>query len=268
MARPKSKGAYVPLAAQYFMDDAILEAGPEAELLFVRCLSFLASVSSDGFVTEGQVKKIIGLGLRNVPRRVDSLLRVGLLEARPGGFVARSWTKWNRSAEEINKELAKDRLRKADKQAELNANSGRIPGGMSTENVLQSSTEQSSTEQSKVVAESRPDVERVCDLLADLVERNGSKRPSIDKRWRDAARLMIDADKRPIGEAIALMHWCQTDTFWRANILAMPSFRKRYDQLRLSRERPSTGADRTRDGLTLIQQLREEESIDQAIRSR
>jgi hypothetical protein len=48
MARPKSKGAYVPLAAHYFMDDAILEAGPDAELLYVRCLSFPALVATAG----------------------------------------------------------------------------------------------------------------------------------------------------------------------------------------------------------------------------
>ncbi len=42
MARPKSNGPYTPLAANYFLDDSILEAKEHAELLFVRCLSFLA----------------------------------------------------------------------------------------------------------------------------------------------------------------------------------------------------------------------------------
>lgn len=113
MARPKSKGAYVPLAAHYFMDDAILEAGPDAELLFVRCLSFLASVPSDGFITERQVRTIVGLGLRGVPKRLEKLLDVGLLEAVDGGFVARSWQKWNKSTEEVGKLLARDRDRKS-----------------------------------------------------------------------------------------------------------------------------------------------------------
>ena len=111
MARPKSKGAYVPLAAQYYLDDAILEAGPDAELLFLRCISFLASVSTDGFITERQVR-VAGTGLRNVARRLQVLERTGLLAAQDGGFVARSWTKWNKSAEQIGKELARDRERK------------------------------------------------------------------------------------------------------------------------------------------------------------
>lgn len=112
MARQKSKGAYAPLAAQYYLDDAILEAGHEAELLYVRCLSFLASVPTDGFLTERQIS-VVGVGLRNVPRRVESLLSVGLLEASPGGFVARSWLKWNRSAAETDRHLRNDRERKA-----------------------------------------------------------------------------------------------------------------------------------------------------------
>ena len=128
MARPKSKGAYAPLAAQYYLDDAILEAGPEAELLFIRCLSFLASIPTDGFITERQMK-VVGIGLRNMPRRIETLLGVGLLEASSGGFVARSWLKWNKSAEEIGKLLQNDRERKARKAEGEPANSSRIPVG-------------------------------------------------------------------------------------------------------------------------------------------
>jgi len=147
VARPKSKGAYTPLAAQYYLDDAILEAGPEAELLFVRCLSFLASIPTDGFITERQMK-VVGVGLRNMPRRVETLLGVGLLEASPGGFVARSWLKWNKSADEIGKLLARDRERKSSKPAEEGTNSDLIPSGFQTDSSYQSSTEQYSTEQS------------------------------------------------------------------------------------------------------------------------
>ncbi len=146
MARPKSKGAYAPLAAMYFMDDAILEAGTDAELLFVRCLSFLASVPSDGFITDRQLN-IVGNGLRAMPRRVESLLKAGLIERVSGGFVVRSWLKWNRSADEVGRLLAKDRERKAQDSGPKAPNSVRNPSGTVSESVLQSSTEQSSTEQ-------------------------------------------------------------------------------------------------------------------------
>lgn len=147
MARPKSKGAYAPLAALYYLDDAILEAGPDAELLWCRILSFLASVpQANGFITDRQIRTV-GINLRSVTKRISLLQEVGLLTAEPGGFSARSWLKWNRSSEEIGKTLAKDRERKANKHAEVGANSAPIPVTFRTDSDPQSSTEQSSTEQ-------------------------------------------------------------------------------------------------------------------------
>lgn len=129
MARPKSNGPYAKLSAGYYLDDAILDAGPEAELLFVRCLAFTATSSSDGFITERQMKTV-GLGLRNLPRRIDSLLRVGVLVHEDGGFLIRGWLKWNKSAAEIGRELRRDRERKARKHAAEPVDSDRNPVGI------------------------------------------------------------------------------------------------------------------------------------------
>jgi hypothetical protein len=65
----------------------------------------------------------------------------------------------------------------------------------------------------------RDDVERLCERLADHVETNTGRRPTITKGWRDSARLLIDRDK------------CQADEFWRSNILSMPKLREKFDQL-------------------------------------
>lgn len=243
MARPKSKGAYAPLAAHYFMDDAILEAGPDAELLFVRCLSFLAAVPSDGFLTDRQVSTIVGLGLRNVPKRLARLTEVGLLQAVDGGFVARSWTKWNKNSEEIGKMLARDRERKARKQAELDANSARNPDGFRPDSALQSSTEQSSTEQDKnsssevAIATVRPELNYLLDLLDTEIENNGGKKPSRSKKNTDAVRLMLDRDRYTVEQVDRAIRWCQADEFWRSNILSMSKLREKYDQLRLAAQR-------------------------------
>ncbi|MGW2371763.1 hypothetical protein [Kitasatospora sp. NPDC001683] len=79
----------------------------------------------------------------------------------------------------------------------------------------------------------RPDVEEACTLLADLIAANGTKRPNITKRWRDAARLMIDADKVALPDVLGAIRWSQNDEFWRSNILSMPKLRQKYPQLRL-----------------------------------
>jgi len=80
----------------------------------------------------------------------------------------------------------------------------------------------------------RPDIAELCDLLADLVQGNDPDglRPTITKRWRDAARLMLDRDKRDLAKAKGLIRWCQNDDFWLGNVKSMPTFRRQYAQLR------------------------------------
>jgi hypothetical protein len=94
----------------------------------------------------------------------------------------------------------------------------------------------------------RPEVERLCVRLADRIEANGSKRPTVGASWRDAARLMLDRDDRTVEQVEYLIDWCQADEFWRSNILSMPTLRKQFDRLRLaSRRQPNNGARRERE---------------------
>lgn len=82
----------------------------------------------------------------------------------------------------------------------------------------------------------RVDVEAICKHLADKIEANGSKRPTITNEWRQQARLLLD-EERPdptdVAQIIALIDWCQSDDFWQSNVLSMPTFRKQYDRMRL-----------------------------------
>jgi hypothetical protein len=87
----------------------------------------------------------------------------------------------------------------------------------------------------------RPDVERLCEHLANRIEANGSKRPTITKGWRDAARLMLDRDERTEEQVHACIDWCQADDFWHRNILSMPKLREKYEQLRLAAKPNGTG---------------------------
>lgn len=94
----------------------------------------------------------------------------------------------------------------------------------------------------------RIDVEQACTLLADLIEKNGSTRPTITKGWRDAARLMLDKDHIALADVLGAIRWCQQDEFWRSNILSMPKLREKYQQLRLRAQtghapaRPAAGS--------------------------
>jgi hypothetical protein len=80
----------------------------------------------------------------------------------------------------------------------------------------------------------RADVAALCDRLSEWIVKNGSKRPNTTtKAWRDEARLLLDVDGRDLTKALALIDWCQQDTFERTVILSMAKFRDRYDALRL-----------------------------------
>lgn len=86
-----------------------------------------------------------------------------------------------------------------------------------------------------------PDSVEECDYLADLIERNGSKRPSVTKAWLQAADRLKRLDGKTHAQVMTCIEWCQQDEFWRGNILSMPTLRKQYDRLRLAAGRAQTG---------------------------
>lgn len=84
-----------------------------------------------------------------------------------------------------------------------------------------------------------PDADSIeeCEHLADLIERNGSKRPTVTAAWLLAADRLRRLDGRTHEQVMAAIDWCQGDEFWRANVLSMPKLREKYDQLRLAAQR-------------------------------
>lgn len=88
----------------------------------------------------------------------------------------------------------------------------------------------------------RPDVEGLCEHLANRIEANGSRRPQITGKWRDAARLLIDNDGVTPAQVRRCIDWCQADEFWRGNVMSMPKLREKYDQLRHAAHRDQSKA--------------------------
>jgi DNA-binding transcriptional ArsR family regulator len=130
-----------------------------------------------------------------------------------------------------------------------------------------SSTDRNQIEKpsTSVAVPPRADVEKICRHLADRIEDNGSKRPNITKKWRDEARRLIDLDGRTVDQIIRAIDWCQNDTFWKANVLSMPTLREQYDRLRLAAQgrngnghRTSTTDQRVAAALALADQLDQE----------
>lgn len=89
----------------------------------------------------------------------------------------------------------------------------------------------------RAVVELSPDEEPpLCKLLADLIAANdpSGKRPKVGAIWAAAEDRMIRLDDRDPVEAERLIRWAQADEFWRGNILSMPKFREKYQQLYLA----------------------------------
>lgn len=92
-------------------------------------------------------------------------------------------------------------------------------------------------ETSEIAERSRPDVDELCGRLRDRVYGNGAKRPTVTKKWRTEARLLLDRDGRDHDQALRLIDWATSHHFWASNILSMPKFREKYDQLLMQAKR-------------------------------
>ena len=86
-------------------------------------------------------------------------------------------------------------------------------------------------------SEHRPEVLALLDHLDSCIVANGAKAPTRSKGNSDAARLLLDRDKRDEAQAHELIEWATSDDFWKSNILSMSKFRAKYDQLLLSSRR-------------------------------
>lgn len=102
-------GEFVPLDVYYLRDPAIQRAGPDAELLYIRALAHAKAIpAGDGQITRFDLAAF-SVGLKNVPARIAALVREQLWTETTDGWAIRSWSKWNRSAEEIEADKQRKR---------------------------------------------------------------------------------------------------------------------------------------------------------------
>lgn len=76
--------------------------------------------------------------------------------------------------------------------------------------------------------------------LSEILTQQGV-RFKATKVWFVEADRLIRVDQRDPAEALAVLEWATSNAFWQPNILSLPKFREKYDQLRLQRERELMG---------------------------
>ena len=197
-------------------------------------------------LNDGVIPEAVWLKRTGSPKVRKELL-AALVDVVDGEYVMHDYLEHQRSRAQVEALKAKraeagrkgGRARAANQaSAEASASPNGKRSGTKIQPPTETDTDNSGTTFLRTSDEPpREDVERVCQHLADAVEANGSKRPHVSERWRTEARRLIDIDGRTPDQIIRAIDWCQSDAFWRANVLSMPKLREKYDQLRLAAER-------------------------------
>lgn len=123
-------GAFGKLLANYAADDAIIAAGEAAELLFCRAVAWLSTSDSDGYITDAQLIRYVGAGMKDAKKRADALVRHDLWLREGDGYQVRSYLKINESAEEKGRKKRTDRERKRSQTSGIQTESERNPDGI------------------------------------------------------------------------------------------------------------------------------------------
>ena len=258
MAEPqiKDQRGWAPVDTGYLDNPKmldVLDASGTATLMHLASILYCAQHFTDGHISPGVARRKVGASRDDDRLLIDAGLwhETGhdcpvCPDPEPGKVYVHNFLEHNRTAAQAKRvserrsEAAKARWAKAkapDAPSMQSVVQDAMQPAMQNGDVCNAEREKErkrdTTPADDAAAPPREDVEALCTLLADLIEANGSKRPTITKRWRDAARLMLDSDGRALAEAERVIRWSQADGFWKTNILSMPKLREKYDQLRL-----------------------------------
>lgn len=98
------QGLWVKLSVGYFDDDRVMEAGVEAELLFVRGLAW-GKRDNTGTITRGAMVRL-GLGLNDPSEAARTLCALRLWCEVDNGYRVTAWDDWQVASERVVKQSA------------------------------------------------------------------------------------------------------------------------------------------------------------------
>lgn len=257
----KDKRTYVKVHDGLPDHPKIIDAGGEAGWLYICGLSYASRQLTDGVISKRLVHRLTDGS--NPEASASALVRVGLWHdgehdcpkcplAGPDAYVIHDYLDHQRSASEVA-DLREKRAaagqrggkrsgesRRAASTAEANnealASDLVKQNGSKNEPETETETEvkekNSRTSAKPDTAPLRHDVERVCKHLAASIEKGGSKRPPVTKKWRNDIRLLLDKDGITPDQAIAAIDWAHANSFWQAHILSPAKLRDKYETLR------------------------------------
>lgn len=90
--------------------------------------------------------------------------------------------------------------------------------------------------------ERRAQSERLCRLLADLIQARGLRSRTITSTWLRDMEMLIRIDGRTSDQIERAILWCQSDPFWDTNIESPGKLRLQFDKLKAAASREGTPA--------------------------
>lgn len=244
-------------------------------------LHTLALTYSGRRLTDGTVSKQLPRRFGAPPIAVDLLVEHDLWEQRAGGWQIHDYLDYNPSKEKVEaeREAAKTRMKKvrdSRRSSEQRPNFGGSSSSPEPEPVPEPTRDKppgptsapAAADGGSAALPDRPELARLCTMLADAVEAQGvGRRPNEHtKRWHDAARLLLDLDGATVRQVEYVIAWATSDSFWRANIRSMPKLREKWPTLVLrikeQDERGRTGGtarDRAGADMAALQRLADEQ---------
>lgn len=211
----------------------VLMAGNEAMGVWIRALSYSCQMLTDGFVPE---EIIDAFGGRAAAER---LVVCGLWVRLEAGYLFHDWEHYQPSATAVRER--RESVREARRAAgvasgiarQQNANKTRTKREQNTNPVPVPVPNKTIMPTNEV----RGDVQRLCDALRAGMVANGLREPTVTAGWLREARLLFDKDNVSLDDALRVLAWSQNDSFWKSNILSIPTFRKQFDRLLLASQR-------------------------------
>jgi hypothetical protein len=101
---------WVKLDVEYASDPKLIDAGPMAELLYVRALCFAKKVNRDGFIEYRQLTRL-AVGLPRPGALAVRLVQSGAFVETDNGWQITGWLKHNKTAHRIADETERKRLK-------------------------------------------------------------------------------------------------------------------------------------------------------------
>jgi hypothetical protein len=88
------------------------------------------------------------------------------------------------------------------------------------------------------VAHYSVEVNQLTDLLVEKIKENNPKAQTPNfNQWRDSIRLMMEIDGYEFMQIRKMIEWCQSDDFWKSNILSAKKLREKAGTLILQMDR-------------------------------